>query len=133
MGIVTGSGLYYIGDTATLTATPAPGYAFTEWDNGETDSVIYVVVTSDIVITASFTPVSAVSDIDCDGYNVYSSNGYIYVVGAQGCTVTLYDSFGRIVAQNPKAESTEKFDVPLPGVYFVCADRRKKVKSVVVQ
>lgn len=37
-GSVTGTGTYYEGKTATLTATPAKGYKFVKWNDGNTDN-----------------------------------------------------------------------------------------------
>ena len=53
-GTVTGSGSYAIGDTATLTATSNIGYAFVQWNDGNTDNPRQVVVTSDTMLVAMF-------------------------------------------------------------------------------
>lgn len=56
-GTATGSGTFYEGDTAVLTATPAEGYSFHQWENG--NSVVYgnplsVRVVSDSTFLAVF-------------------------------------------------------------------------------
>ena len=53
-GTVTGNGTYYYGDTATLTATAATGYHFTQWNDGDTHVTRSIVVTGDTTFTASF-------------------------------------------------------------------------------
>jgi len=54
MGTVTGSGTYYYGDTATLTATPNSGYRFVNWTDGDTNAIRTVVVTANVTYTAIF-------------------------------------------------------------------------------
>ena len=59
-GTVSGGGWYNEGDTATLTATPAAGYFFSNWsgDAGGTDIPLSVLVDSDKEITANFTRIT---------------------------------------------------------------------------
>ena len=54
MGIVSGGGTYYEGDTATLTVTPNRGFGFTQWNDGNTDNPRIVIVTEDVEYIASF-------------------------------------------------------------------------------
>ncbi|MCQ2338155.1 MAG: T9SS type A sorting domain-containing protein, partial [Paludibacteraceae bacterium] len=54
-GVATGSGIYNYGDTVMLKAIANEHYSLTGWSNGETDTVIYVIVSGDTVITANFT------------------------------------------------------------------------------
>lgn len=53
-GSVTGGGSYAYGTTATLTATPATGYEFTQWNDGNNDNPRTVTVTGNATYTASF-------------------------------------------------------------------------------
>ena len=53
-GTVVGAGKYQHGDVATITATPAEGYHFVRWSDGDTASMRIFVVTSDIALTAEF-------------------------------------------------------------------------------
>ena len=53
-GSVTGGGLYYYGDVATLTAIPNTGYEFTVWDDGSTANPRNIFVTCDTTIVAQF-------------------------------------------------------------------------------
>ena len=60
-GTVSGGGDYAMGQTATIEAVPAQGgYLFLWWDDGATESLRQVTVTSDTMFTALFAPVSAV-------------------------------------------------------------------------
>ncbi|MBR1630718.1 MAG: InlB B-repeat-containing protein, partial [Paludibacteraceae bacterium] len=54
MGSVNGSGTYQHGQAATATATPAEGYHFTGWSNGQTDQTISITMTGDITLRANF-------------------------------------------------------------------------------
>jgi uncharacterized repeat protein (TIGR02543 family) len=56
-GIVTGDGFFAQGLTATLTATPNPGYAFTGWTGGASGTVnpLSVLMNADTTIGATFT------------------------------------------------------------------------------
>ena len=54
-GTVTGSGVYFYGSEVTLTATPADGYHFVRWNNGETANP-YIIsnIDENINVTAIF-------------------------------------------------------------------------------
>ncbi len=62
-GIVTGDGMYYIGDTVTLSVTPNRGYAFKQWKQGEnvvsTNATYTFVATANIDLVANCTKVSS--------------------------------------------------------------------------
>ena len=53
-GTVTGGGTYNYGATATLTATPANGFEFLQWSDGNTNSTRYITVTQNATYTALF-------------------------------------------------------------------------------
>ncbi len=53
-GTVTGTDEYEQGSEATLTATPAAGYTFIGWSNGETANPYTFEVTKDVTLTANF-------------------------------------------------------------------------------
>ena len=53
-GTVEGSGMYYEGEEATLTAVPAESYVFEGWSDGNEDSPRIVTVTQDTVFEAIF-------------------------------------------------------------------------------
>ncbi|MDD4395553.1 MAG: hypothetical protein PHQ33_06685, partial [Bacteroidales bacterium] len=54
MGTAAGGGTFDFGTTATLTATPAVGYHFTQWQDGNTQNPHTVIVTEAALYTASF-------------------------------------------------------------------------------
>ena len=53
-GTVTGSGNYNHGATANITATPAEGYHFVKWSDGNTEATRSIVVTANVILTAEF-------------------------------------------------------------------------------
>ena len=53
-GTVTGQGTYKIDETATLTATAASGYVFSQWSDGVTDNPREVTMVKDMTLTAVF-------------------------------------------------------------------------------
>ena len=56
MGTVTGGGSYAYGTTATLTATPATGYHFVQWNDADTHATRTITVTGNATYTATFAP-----------------------------------------------------------------------------
>ena len=65
-GTVTGGGLYHYGDTLTLTAQNNTGYVFSQWDDGDTDNPRTIIVESDTVFIAVFSPLSYEITTECD-------------------------------------------------------------------
>ena len=57
-GTVNGTGVYPYGSSATITAMPQPNYRFATWSDGNTQSTRTFAVTSDITLTAYFSPLS---------------------------------------------------------------------------
>jgi hypothetical protein len=55
-GSVTGGGTYNYGDMATLRATPAEGFRFTGWSDGDVYNIKYLSITKDTAFTAHFAP-----------------------------------------------------------------------------
>jgi uncharacterized repeat protein (TIGR02543 family) len=53
-GTVSGGGSYDYSKTATLTATPATGYKFKQWNDGNTNNPRTVTATSAVTYTAIF-------------------------------------------------------------------------------
>ena len=86
-GTVTGAGEYPPGATATLTATPSPGYLFGGWtgDASGTTNPLSVSMDSDKLIGASFQTLPTISDIADQITNRGVSTGAInFTVSAAG-------------------------------------------------
>ena len=83
-GTVTGAGEYEHGTTISISATPAEGYHFVKWSDGNTNATRSIVVTSNVTLTAEFA-------INIYTVNVTTVNGTIIGTGEyqHGATATL--------------------------------------------
>ncbi len=72
-GTVTGAGIYAAGATVTLTATPAHGFEFSSWSNGETTPTIQFPTEYDLWETAMFVPAPGASPFDFDDAPIFTS------------------------------------------------------------
>lgn len=66
-GTVTGGGTYNNQATATLKATPALGYKFKQWSDGNTSATRTVTVTGNATYTAEFEPITYSMVFDSNG------------------------------------------------------------------
>jgi len=80
---------------------------------------------------ASDTTVTPVSEVESSRYVAYSNDGRIFVNGAMGKNVKVYDVNGRLVAETPNANEMHEFAVGMTGIYMVCIDNRNAVKVIV--
>ena len=120
-GTVSGSGSYYPGDTAVLSATPAAGYRFVAWSTGESANPLRLRVTAPVTIAASFLP-AATEGIDeagtgADGISVSLDGLTLKVDNPSATLVELYDTDGRLVGSDSRCQSS--LLLPAPGVYIL--------------
>ncbi|MBQ9474143.1 MAG: fibronectin type III domain-containing protein [Bacteroidales bacterium] len=80
-GYTSGSGLYNLGDTATIMATAAYGYVFTSWSDGDSTNPRRVVATVDTLYTALFTPVDLTLSVSYDSLQGFVSGEGQYPYG----------------------------------------------------
>ena len=114
MGTVTGGGPYGVGERAVLTAIPEPGYQFDRWSDGSRQNPRTVTVSADAI-------------------RVWSYDGRIHVVGAEGMDVNVYDILGRRVSGKRKVERG-KLELAVPaGVYLVRIGDLPARKVVVIK
>lgn len=119
-GTVTGSGTYLDGATATLTATPAEGYRFVQWQDGDIHATRDVVVVCDTVFTATFeaipqymvtvnrTCANCSEDIPADfvsGEGTYTEGSTVTLEGQEaGCDISFVfwiNETGDTIYENP--------------------------------
>lgn len=125
-GTVTGSGLYYPGDTAVITASPASGYRFVAWSNGERQNPLNLRVSAPETIVATFLPNVAIEDIDNPKMRIETSGLTITVENPDGDTFALYDLSGRKLASSRLSSFTYQFTIP--GVYLLrCGTHTEKI------
>lgn len=129
MGYVSGGGLYDLGDTLLLRATPNEGYHFTQWNDGSTDSVRTLVVdenlsaamqplddgTYGITFTAYFGNLGI--ETVQKSYALTVVGDVVRIRGAMGATVRVYDVEGRQLLA--KKLDGEEIRLPQTGVFFV--------------
>ena len=134
MGYVVGGGTALNGDTVVICAVGNPGYRFLRWQDGNTDSVRTIVVRGNATYTAYFAETVGVEDVaDGEGVRVWSYDGRIHVVGAEGMNVNVYDILGRRINGKRKVESG-KLELAVPaGVYLVRIGDLPARKVVVIR
>ncbi len=87
IGSVTGSGMYYNGETVTITATANDHYYFSQWSDGNTSNPRLVTVSGEATYTAVFEPVMYTVTVTANDYSMGQVTGggsYAY-----GTSVTL--------------------------------------------
>ena len=97
-GQVTGAGLYQVGDTVTLTATPNEGFRFVRWSNEVEDNPYTFVISDNVTLSAEFeavipsslentnsqSPTSSCQKIFRNGQLLIHRDGKTYNVMGQG-------------------------------------------------
>ena len=72
-------------------------------------------------LIALFEPldIESVEGVDAVEFNAYGSNGSIFISGAEGREVYLFDVYGRMLQYRRSSSTTETFAVPATGVYLL--------------
>ena len=131
LGKVTGDGLYAYGSVATLTASPKAGNSFKQWSDNNKTNPRQITVTADVTLTAIFVSGDGIAERLPDGMAVYSNDMCIYVKGAEGKAVSIFNTAGQLLLQNVANGSPEQFRMPAKGVYYVKIGSCHPVKVVV--
>ena len=157
MGSITPNGtvMTAVGDSIAATATANAGYElygwrFTVYVNGAVarDTTLAIVETSvnfgallqfyansnaTITITAMFQQQVGIEDADISNVNVYSANSTIYVRGAEGQSVYVFDVNGRMLNHEAKASESCSFRMENTGVYLVKVGNAAAQRVIVVR
>lgn len=115
---------------ATIKATPLQGYAFSHWDDGNTDNPRQVNLVQDTVFTAFFDVANGVEEAEMDGCRVYAQGRNIVVETNGMKTVSVTDTYGRMIAV-ANVDGMWAFGMPAAGVYLVQINEGKTIKKVV--
>ena len=98
---------YGTGIRFTATANPQHGdtvYNFLGWSNGVSEMAFDAVVESDLFYTALFsrtiTTHESIGLTEEDGVTVYSKDGKLFIIGAEGRQVEVCDILGRCIASS---------------------------------
>lgn len=128
MGEISGSGVFEDSTWVTITATPAEGFRFLSWNDGDTINPRLLFVVSDTTITALFQVAGDSVGIG-DIYNskfeneIYPNPSYsdVIVSVSQASSITVIDQQGRTVIGPTPVVSTCSIDGSKlsPGAYFV--------------
>ncbi len=157
MGSITPNGtvMTAVGDSIAATATANAGYElygwrFTVYVNGAvaSDTTLAIVETSvnfgalpqfyadanaTVTITAMFQQQVGIEDADISNVNVYSANSTIYVRGAEGQSVYVFDVNGRMLNHEAKASENCSFRMENTGVYLVKVGNAAAQRVIVVR
>ena len=157
MGSITPNGtvMTAVGDSIAATATANAGYElygwrFTVYVNGAVarDTTLAIVETSvnfgalpqfyadanaTVTITAMFQQQVGIEDADISNVNVYSANSTIYVRGAEGQSVYVFDVNGRMLNHEAKASENCSFRMENTGVYLVKVGNAAAQRVIVVR
>ena len=131
LGKVTGDGLYAYGSVATLTASPKEGNSFKQWSDNNKTNPRQITVTADVTLTAIFVSGDGIAERLPDGMAVYSNDMCIFVKGAEGKAISIFNTAGQLLLQNEVSNSPEQFRMPAKGVYYVKIGCYNPVKLVV--
>ncbi len=93
-GNVSGGGTVADGSTTTITASPASGYKFVKWSNGQTTASATITVTSDTTLVAEFTE----NNVKTWTVTVYANNSRYGNVSGGG---TVADGSTTTITANP--------------------------------
>ena len=124
-GSVEGGGIYSEGTEITLTAIPAEGYHFEQWDDGNAENPRSYLVTADVTLTAIFAPNVDIEEADAGASRIAlypnPATNTVTVNCGRPCTVKVIDVAGRTVIRQQCSESVVTIDISAltPGTYFV--------------
>lgn len=131
MGSVSGGGVYSPGEEATLTAIPNEGFRFAQWQDGDTTNPRIIVVDADATYIATFASLNGIVNATDDGTRVYSYADRIYVAGAAGRSVKVFDISGRLMTRVDRVADAVVFDMHATGVYIVTVGNDKAYRVIV--
>ena len=143
---VAGTYRFYPGDAVTATATANDGHHFVGWavSNGMVGDTL-----SEAQLSYEFLPEMAgmtlyveavfaqdavgIENVDYSNINIFSADNKVYVKGAEGMTIYIYDVNGRCMANRANAADTETFTLNMTGVVLVKAGNAPAKRVVLVR
>lgn len=123
-GTTSGAGEYVQGSQATLSATAAEHYVFSQWSDGRTDNPRTVRVIADATYTAVFEPMEYYVKLAQNNANMGMVSGDgVYSYGTVvSCLATPYPNYHFVQWSNGSRDNPYEFviseDVPLLTAYF---------------
>lgn len=133
---VSGDGVYYDGDTASIQALGSRGLAFEKWNDGDTANPRQVTVVSDTAFTALFRlDYVGVETTQTLPFSLTPNPAHDRVVVSVGdvasCQVAVRDESGKLLASWVANESTFVLDITSypAGVYYVTLQSGQRVAT----
>ena len=75
-GVVKGAATYRLNQVATISATPATGYTFVQWSDGNTESTRQITMTQNMTLTAIFTTTyTLTATVEGEGTGIVTGSG----------------------------------------------------------
>ena len=129
------TGQYVQGTDLELVAMANSGFRFVRWSNGQSDPTINITVSNDVTLHAIFEriPVVAIEETEAEEAVIYSVERTIYVRGAEGMDVYVYDVNGRMMDRQMNAADAIEFRMPATGVYLVKVGNAPAKRVMVVR
>ena len=143
---VAGTYRFYPGDAVSATATANTGYSFVGWavtagslsDTLPNAQLSYEFVPEmagmTLYVEAVFVQDAVgIENVDYSNLNIYGADNKVYVKGAEGMTIYIYDVNGRCMARRANASDSETFTLNMTGVILVKAGNAPAKRVVLVR
>ena len=126
MGMTFGAGVYHLGDTITLTATPNNGYSFQSWtENGLSvcsEPIYSFIAERDRSLMANFGGTGIGEIEESSKVFVFAKNRELFIEGADGLSeVAVFNVHGNVVYKGLRRRIT----MPCSGLYIVAIENRR--------
>lgn len=134
MGTVLGGGRYPLHSRVKLAAVGKADVQFVEWSDGVRDNPREFMLETDMTLTAQFHECTTVEQaaIATIGGEINLRGRRVYIKGAQGYQVYIYDEVGHTLYSERRESDKEKgYLLPDAGVYFIQVGASSAKKIVV--
>lgn len=119
-GILSGEGEYAVGSEVEIYALPNEGYRFVQWNDGNTENPIYITISEDLMLIATFEKIPNTAINDVTNKFVISIQNYQILINGIAPTYVTNMLGQKIANQNLK-----------PGCYYVQIDNI--VQSIIIK
>jgi len=118
-GSVTGGGTFLVGSTNPISAVASNGWAFTGWNDGNTNTPRFIVVTSNQTFTANFAPVSTVIGLANPTNAGMVTGGGVYFVGSNAVLTATASNAWQFINWNDGA-TNNPHSITVPATNITC-------------
>ena len=119
MGVVSGAGVYDLGEQVSINATPHDGYYFVGWSDvpNNTQKWRLITVESDTTITAHFVGEKTLIVNDEIRENIFvDSNKSLHIKGYENCNLQIITSDGKLIYAG---KTRTPIHLPHSGIYII--------------